>query len=237
MSVSAALSDLDDLTHVTHILLDMDGTLLDLHYDNVFWGDTLPRHWAQVHGHDPDTAALKLRDTFESQRGQLTWYSLPFWEQTLQVDLVALQQAHRHQIKLLTDTVPVLEALKQAGKTLWLVTNADPQVMQTKLAQTGIASFFEICITSHDVGLPKEQPGFWDAFQAGYPFPKQHAIFVDDTGSVLARAAQAGLAAVFAMAQPDSTLAPKDHPTLPTLSRLSDLLSWLQVSPVVAQNH
>ena len=32
------------------VLLDMDGTLLDLHYDNHFWLEHLPQRYAELHG-------------------------------------------------------------------------------------------------------------------------------------------------------------------------------------------
>ena len=32
------------------VLLDMDGTLLDLHYDNYFWLEHVPRRFSEKHG-------------------------------------------------------------------------------------------------------------------------------------------------------------------------------------------
>ena len=32
------------------VLLDMDGTLLDLHFDNHFWLEHLPQRYAELHG-------------------------------------------------------------------------------------------------------------------------------------------------------------------------------------------
>ncbi len=35
---------------VDTVLLDMDGTLLDLNFDRVFWRELVPKRYASVHG-------------------------------------------------------------------------------------------------------------------------------------------------------------------------------------------
>ena len=41
-----------DWSHIDTVLLDMDGTLLDLHYDNYFWQQHMPRRYAEIHRRD-----------------------------------------------------------------------------------------------------------------------------------------------------------------------------------------
>ena len=38
-----------DWSCIDTVLLDMDGTLLDLHFDNFFWSEHLPRTYALRH--------------------------------------------------------------------------------------------------------------------------------------------------------------------------------------------
>ena len=38
-----------DWTEVDHVLLDMDGTLLDLAFDNDFWGQRIHEKYASIH--------------------------------------------------------------------------------------------------------------------------------------------------------------------------------------------
>ena len=42
------------------VLLDMDGTLLDLHYDNHFWMEHLPQRYAELHGVSRAMAEMEL---------------------------------------------------------------------------------------------------------------------------------------------------------------------------------
>jgi FMN phosphatase YigB (HAD superfamily) len=39
-----------DWSQLDTILLDMDGTLLDLEFDNHFWGTVIPERWGQERG-------------------------------------------------------------------------------------------------------------------------------------------------------------------------------------------
>lgn len=45
-----------DWSAIDTVLLDMDGTLLDLHFDNHFWQHHLPLRFAERHGLDPRRA-------------------------------------------------------------------------------------------------------------------------------------------------------------------------------------
>mgnify|MGYP002053922159 CR=1 FL=1 len=38
-----------DWNHIESVFLDLDGTLLDLHFDNHFWVEFVPEHFAQDH--------------------------------------------------------------------------------------------------------------------------------------------------------------------------------------------
>ena len=64
---------------IDHVLLDMDGTVLDLAFDNYFWGEVVPARYA-AHKRIPFAAAhAELRPHFEALRGTLPWYSLAHW--------------------------------------------------------------------------------------------------------------------------------------------------------------
>lgn len=68
------------------VLLDMDGTLLDLHFDNHFWMEHLPQRYAELHGVSRAMAQMELQPLFERNAGQLQWYCLDFWSAELKID-------------------------------------------------------------------------------------------------------------------------------------------------------
>jgi len=81
----AALTTLD-FSGIDTILLDMDGTLLDLHFDNHFWLDHLPRRYGEIAGLPEVQARKRLHDDYQSLRGTLNWYCLDYWCQELAVE-------------------------------------------------------------------------------------------------------------------------------------------------------
>src|SRR5262245_4047283 len=132
-----------DWNHVDTVLLDMDGTLLDLNFDNHFWQHHLPRRFAEHHGRDHDEVKLELAARFRSHEGTLPWYSVDFWETELQLDLVSLKQEIAHLIAIHPGVLEFLQAARGAGKRVLLVTNAHHKSLTLKMAHTGLADHFD----------------------------------------------------------------------------------------------
>jgi HAD superfamily hydrolase (TIGR01509 family) len=208
------------------VMFDMDGTLLDLAFDNYFWREAVPAAWADAHQHPTHTAHHTLAPRFEQEEGTLNWYSLSFWSQTLGIDLETLKVRHRDRIMLRDGVLDTLDALDKAGKTLWLVTNAHPIVLDLKLDKTDLAGRFERIICSHDIGHAKEQAEFWPALQKQHFFDPESTLMVDDSEPVLQAAVNFGLQ-VRGILQPDSLLPPRMMLKFPAVDHLTELLKGL----------
>ena len=189
---------------ITTVMLDMDGTLLDLHYDNHFWLTHLPRRFSQIHGLSLDQSKRQLYTHINALEGALNWYCLDYWSEQLQLDMVSLKKETRHKIKERPHTKAFLQALKQSEKTVYLVTNAHPDGVAIKFEQTGIAPFFDEVITSHQFQKPKEQLGFWQALAEDYHFDRNSTLFIDDNKTVLDTAERFGIKYILGIHQPDS---------------------------------
>jgi len=217
-----------DWPTIDTVLLDMDGTVLDLHFDNHFWLDYLPRRYAEIHGHRERDARAELHQRFGSLRGQLSWYCLDFWSAQLQLDIVALKREVQHLIAVRPDAPPFLEALRHSGRQLWLVTNAHRASLELKLELTDIGLHFDRLISSHDFQAPKESPEFWAGLQRAHPFDPGRALMVDDTPSVLQAARQYGIGQQLYMRQPDHRHPPRPpHADLPGVVIFDELLPAL----------
>ncbi len=102
-----------DWREIDTVLLDMDGTLLDLHFDSHFWLEHLPRRYVELHQLDQASQdALKTR--IMGEQGTLNWYSLAYWSRELDVDIVALKREVQHLIGLRSDAHDFLTWLKQS---------------------------------------------------------------------------------------------------------------------------
>jgi len=192
------------------VLLDMDGTLLDLHYDNHFWLEHLPQRYAELHGVSRAMAEMELQPLFERNAGQLQWYCLDFWSEELKLPVRELKLETAHLIALRPDADTFLAAIQRAGKRVVMITNAHRDSLSLKLERIELAPYFERLISSHDYGFPKENPQFWDALHADLDFDPARSLFIDDTLPVLRSARDFGVAHLLAVSEPDSRKGPKD---------------------------
>lgn len=217
-----------DWNQVDTVLLDMDGTLLDLHFDNFFWLHYLPQRYAQAHRVDEAEARERLIALFEAQRGTLNWYCIDYWSDTLGVDITALKEEVKHLIAVRPYTQPFLRWLQQGPWRVLLVTNAHDKSLRLKLRETGIDRYFDAIVCSHDYGYPKEDQAFWRRLQQEHPFDPARTLFVDDSAPVLAAAERFGIRHLLTLLQPDSKLAPREVTQYPGFHHFDELVPQLE---------
>jgi GMP/IMP 5'-nucleotidase len=206
------------------VLLDMDGTLLDLHYDNFFWREHVPLRYAERHGLEQVAAREKLFDHYQRHAGTLNWYCVDFWSRELALDIVTLKEEVAHLIAVHPDVQEFLQAVRAAGKRVALVTNAHRKSLDLKMRRTGLVPYFDAVITAHALGLPKEEPKFWEALRAAEPFDPAHTLLVDDSLSVLESARAYGIANLLSIRQPDSRQPPREELAFAALHSFRELL-------------
>ena len=192
------------------VLLDMDGTLLDLHYDEHFWLQHLPQRYAELHGISHAMALLEMKPLFEKNAGTLNWYCQDFWSAELKLSVRDLKLETADLIALRPDAETFLAAIKQAGKRVIMITNAHRDSLSLKMERIELAPYFERLISSHDYGFPKESPQFWDALQADIAFDPARSLFIDDTLPILRSARTFGVGHLLAVSEPNSQKGPKD---------------------------
>ena len=140
--------------HIDSVLLDLDGTLLDLHYDNYFWNEFVPTHYARNRNLSVTGAKTKLLPRMLELQGTLDWYCVDFWSRELNLDILALKTELRHLIKLRPGARFFLSYLRTQPQRVILATNAPLKSVGLKFQQTGLAPLFDRVITSHELGLP-----------------------------------------------------------------------------------
>ncbi|MCW8826022.1 MAG: GMP/IMP nucleotidase [Gammaproteobacteria bacterium] len=189
---------------IDKLFLDMDGTLLDLHFDNYFWLHHVPEQYAAKEGITLEEASAELKGRYLTLEGSINWYCVDYWTEELGLDIALLKQEVDHLIQVHPHVLEFLEAVKRIGKRRVLVTNAHQKSLAIKLAKTPIGDHLDGVICSHDFGIPKEDPRFWEKLQEVEPFDKGRTVFVDDSVRVLDSAARYGIEWLVAIKQPDS---------------------------------
>lgn len=213
-----------DWKAIDTVLLDMDGTLLDLHFDNHFWARHLPVRYAEHLGEPLELVEQKLFRHMEDIYGTLDWYCLDYWSRYLGVDVMALKRDVAHLIALRPHTRAFLDWLKKQGKRAILITNAHPDILGLKLEKTGIDRWLDAVLSSHDLGTPKEYRRFWEALLAVEHFDPARTLFIDDTQSILEAARDFGIAHVLGVRAPDSRNPDKDFGDLPSIRDFDELM-------------
>ena len=212
-----------DWQAIDTVMLDMDGTLLDLHFDNYFWVHHLPTRYAEIHGKPFAAARESLAASIQAHQGSLQWYCLEFWSDTLQVDIRALKEEVKHKIQVRPHVQEFLERLRQHGKQAMLVTNAHPQSMSLKFEVTAIDQWLDLIISAHEFSHPKEAQDFWQALALRERFEPARTLFIDDTLSVLDSARDYGIGHLLAIHQPDSQI-PRRISQYPAIEHFSEIM-------------
>lgn len=199
-----------DWQNIQTVFLDMDGTLLDLHYDNHFWLEHMPKRYAEKHAISHDIAAQQLKQKYSSIEGSLNWYCIDYWEETLEMDIVSIKHEVADRIAIRDNVIEFLDFLQSLQKRVVLLTNAHRKTVNLKFEYADIEHHFDRIITSHDLGIAKEEDGFWQALEKIETFDKHNSLFIDDNLNVLNAAKNYGIKELLAINQPDSQQAAVD---------------------------
>jgi putative hydrolase of the HAD superfamily len=211
-------------SNIDTVFFDMDGTLLDLHFDNFFWLEHLPKRYKELKQIPHEQALYKLHQMFEEHQGSLNWYCLDFWSDELGIDIVELKREVSERIAYRPHVKQFLKALHNKGLELAIVTNAHRNSINLKLEQTDLNRFFDEIICSHDYKAPKEADSFWQALYKERHFDRNRTVFFDDNESVLTAAQRFGITHLFSIAQPDSQKIARPQINFPMVHDFLDLL-------------
>jgi 5'-nucleotidase len=207
--MTPAASSVLDWDAIDTVLVDMDGTLLDLSFDTFFWREVVPQRYARLHGLTLPVAQATLAPRFEAKIGTLEWYCLDHWARDLKLDLKTLKREHGHRIRFLPGAQEFLASVRARGKRLVVVTNAHRDTFAVKAERTGIDRLVDSVVCSHDFAAPKESAAFWQALEAHEPFDPRRTLLIEDSLAVLAAAREYGVRHTLAIRRPDSQLPPR----------------------------
>jgi putative hydrolase of the HAD superfamily len=202
--MTGAAGSIVDWTVIETVFVDMDGTLLDLAFDNFFWRELVPHRYARLYGLTLPAAQRELAPRFAAKVGTLEWYCLDHWTRDLGMDLKTLKREHREHIRFLPGARDFLAAVRARGKRVAIVTNAHRDTFEVKAEHTGIDKLVDGVVCSHDFSAPKESAAFWHALARHEPFDHRRTLLIEDSLPVLAAASAYGVQHTVAIRRPDS---------------------------------
>ena len=186
------------------VLLDMDGTILDLNYDNHVWNNLVPKAFAKESNLDADTAKARMYDRMVEKRGTIDFYRFSHWSQFCNIDMVELHLNATDLVQLRPGAEKFIQWLRLRNTQIAIATNADRASFDIKQSQVDLEGLTDVVVSSHDYGYPKEDPSFWTRLQAAFPYDPARTLFIDDNETVLDAAAQTGIKHLLCVSTPDS---------------------------------
>jgi putative hydrolase of the HAD superfamily len=212
---------------IDDVLLDMDGTLLDRHFDNFFFEEELPRRYALMHGLSCEGSRERLMAMYRSVEGELAWTDLDYWTERVGIDVVAMHKELDHMIGFLPSTESFLRELKTLGRRVTILTNAHQSGVEVKIAKTGLDRHVDRIVTASEVGYLKMRPAYWPTCQRLVGFNSSRALFIDDDEGCLAAAQQFGISHLVHSAKSSSQLPAALSASFESVENLSTLTKGL----------
>jgi putative hydrolase of the HAD superfamily len=212
------------INDIKYILLDMDGTLLDLYFDDYFWGHLVPEKYAEKHDMSFGAAKDYLYNTYKEHERTLNWCDIDFWSSELHLDIPALKEQIRHLIEVHPHVIEFLELMRQQNKKIYMLTNAHYKTVKIKFNKTQIGKYFDDVLCSFNVGHPKEDIEFWQKAEKRLKFNKEEALFIDDTEDVMKTAREYGIKYLLLKARASSKAEPKKSDEFLTIHDFRELM-------------
>ena len=200
------LNPFADWTQIDSILLDLDGTLLDLNFDLHFWLEYLPRVYSEKHNISHQQAQDILLPMLNAEKGKLNWYCTDFWHDKLDLDIMQLKNNISHLIQVHPNVKRFLTLARKHDKKIYLVTNAHRKTIKLKMSITQLQDYFDGIVSSHDFGVAKQEQAFWHKLSEVIHLDKNRTIFFDDSPDVLQSAFEFKIKHVVAISKPSSRI-------------------------------
>ena len=220
------LDSFADWNQIDSILLDLDGTLLDLNFDLHFWLEYLPRVYSEKHNISHQQAQDILQPMLNAEKGKLNLYCIDFWQEKLDLDIMKLKNNISHLIKVHPNVKRFLTLARKHDKQIYLITNAHRKTIKLKMSVTQLQDYFDGIVSSHDFGVAKQEQAFWHKLSEVINLDKNRTIFFDDSLDVLKSAFEFNIKHVVAISKPSSKIKTKVIPGFINIENFSQALPF-----------
>ena len=148
-------------SQIDTVLLDMDGTLIDLHFDNTLWNSHLPEVYAQANKMSTEEARALLFDHMRENLSTIEFYCLDYWAKFTDLDILQLHRDMSGLLRYREGTEDFLRWLQTHHSRVLLATNAHRDSVMIKEAHLNLLGYFDEVVSSHDYQQVKESQDFW----------------------------------------------------------------------------
>ena len=212
-----------DWSNIDTVFLDMDGTLLDLNYDNHVWNEVVPSAYADARQMPLDEAKTELLDHMQDIYGTIDFYSFEYWHEFTGLNLRTLHADHDHLVAYRPGALEFLRWLTERNKVSIIATNAHPDSVAVKDAKLDLSVEVTSIVSSQYFRAPKEDVAYWQGMQSVHPFDPERSLFIDDHQRVLQTAQDYGIGHLYTIHTPDSARPARHDLSFPAFDHFDDL--------------
>lgn len=203
-----------------NIVFDIYGTLIDIHTDEQrieLWhnlsillegyGVSIPEEELRKAYINGCSAQVKRRskkydypevDVIKVFQGIAKKYDVTLSRRTAKAIAVSMRVLSTEYIKLYDNVKSTLEHLKERGKCLYILSNAQKCFTRRELKNLGLLKYFDGIVYSSDCGVAKPSAMFFNVIIEKYNLNKEHTIYVgNDALSDVNGARNAGISCVW----------------------------------------
>lgn len=185
------------------VMLDMDGTLIDLYFDDTVWNKELPTELAKKLGISKAAATAHLYDDHKPPF-TLNFYSIDYWTKLTGIDLMGIHERNTHLFQYRPGAVEFLRYLRASNQRVIITTNSHPKSFNLKDQHLKLRSRVDAVYSSATFGVPKENKHFWRKLHDVEPFNATRTLFIDDASFVLDKGWEVGIQHLLTIKQPNS---------------------------------
>ena len=205
-------------------MLDMDGTILDLAYDNFMWMQHVPSLWAEQNDMSLADAQRYLLQKFGAAQGDLRWYCLDHWSEHLGLDVHQLHRDNHHMIDFLPGARAFLERIREADVQLLLVTNSHQYTLDLKHEVTGLVEVLRWRAHLARVRLREGAPGILARVAGRRRFQSRDHDVRGRQSSGISERGNLGVAHPVAISRPDTSGPPTEQDDFVSVDGISELI-------------
>lgn len=146
------------------ISFDLDGTLVDMNFDDIIWQKEIPSSFAKKNNVSFEEARkIVFSEYYKALFIEKTrrWTDVEFWFERFDLGSVEdmLREAEKHVI-IYEDTLEILKYLKEKYKLI-IISNAHLKFIDVKLRREGLRDYFDKIISApEELGMNKNKSIF-----------------------------------------------------------------------------
>ena len=239
-----------------HFVFDLYGTLVDIHTeedDPRLW-EQLSRYFA-LNGAACDPEALRAEYLSQCDKAQrradatlrkrglpgpgepdvrrvwknlLKAHGLPSGRKETEAFCRWFRALSLRRLRLFAGAAEVLEALRKAGRGVWLLTNAQAAFTLPELRALGLDTAFDGMLLSSEAGVRKPSPAFFGLLEKRFSVDPREALMIGNDEECDCRgAAQAGMDSLYIQTEQSPSPAGRLPENCRKIERLEEVLLFL----------